>query len=126
MPNLLKGGSLLMKLLSKKIISIIIKQYGGSQVFKKNPKFLNKDVLTYTNRKNPNIILSIWTNVNMNNGKKYIQVELSDENGYMVQIDAYELLFNNTELYLISSRKNDEIQYHDKPIAYVGNKIKQK
>lgn len=103
----------------KKIISSILNEYGGSTRYSRDGRFT--DTYCYDDKINIGAALTIESKIDKDKYTPYIEVRLSDNKGKIIQTDQYEVLFNGTELYKISShKKGRNIEYINEKIAYVG------
>lgn len=106
--------------IGRKIITAIINEYGGSTRYSHNDKIT--DGLVYDDKINLGAMLSIDTKLDRDKNAKYIEVRLTDSKGKISQTDRYEVMFEGTELYKVSSqRKGQEVEYIDEKIAYIGS-----
>lgn len=104
---------------SRKIISSILNEYGGSSRYSRNERF--PDTYCYDDKVNIGATLTIESKTDKEKYTPYIEVHLSDNKGKIIQTDRYEVLFDGTELYKVSShKKGKDIEDINEKIAYVG------
>ena len=107
------------KMINSKIRTAILNLYGTRKRY-----FLDasvKDYICYCDIQNPGALLTIDLKYKKDTYEPYIEVRLSDNKGRIIQTDQFEVLFDGTELYQISTHKKDkDIEYINEQIAYIG------
>lgn len=105
--------------ISNLIITAILDEYGGKSNFAYDDRFKNSFV--YNHKYKLDSILTIDKRINKDTQLPYLEVNITDQRGKIIQRDCYEILCEGTELYKISSqKKGQKTIYLNEKIAYIG------
>lgn len=108
-----------------KVIAAILNTEGGTRKYKTDERFKQEyNYKTFRTRKGKDLMLSIKKKLNRSTEKFYYEKTISNNTGFIIKRDCYELQCGDTELWQISSEElNKGIRYIDERICFINNTI---